>query len=601
MDINIIQVYAPTSASSNEDLEKFYEELEQAKSNCKKDEPTFIMGDFNAKVGERGEEKSVGQHGLGIRNEKGEHLLEWCETNDLLIANICFKQPPRRKWTWKKPGDDTKNQIDYILVNDRFKNALLSAKSYPGADCFSDHVPVVAVVRLKLKKIRTQPGNIKLNIGLLKSYQDLRQRYTVTVKNRFQGLEEVEEVEQHWQNLKEAITEAASTVIPPMRQKAKQKWMTDEILDLMDKRRQAKNDKEVYENLHRVIRKKCDEAKEVWLNSKCKVIDQQQNNKQHMMYKTMEEVVGKKTCSPSGCLKAKNSDIIMGKEKLLERWAEYIGELFDDDRKDHDIMKRNFAGLPILEDEVRSAIRKMKTGKATGPDGVSIELIEALEDYGTEQVTALLNSIYETGNIPADISKSIFVALPKKPGAVECEHHRTISLMSHITKILLRVIMMRVRNKIKPEIAAEQCGFVEGKGTTNAVFTLRVLIERALEVQKDVYLCFIDYTKAFDRIRHDEIIKELAHLHIDGNDLRTIKNMYWEQKAAMRVEGEEKLENMIITGMMTGRHCRGRQREKLTDGMAKWLGMGSVVAKLQKTKMRQEWRRLIANAMEQGT
>ncbi|GFS18696.1 LINE-1 retrotransposable element ORF2 protein [Elysia marginata] len=123
-------------------------------------------------------------------------------------------------------------------------------------------------------------------------------------------------------------------------------------------------------------------------------------------------------------------------------------------------MKRNFAGLPILEDEVRSAIRKMKTGKATGPDGVSIELIEALEDYGTEQVTALLNNIYKTGNIPADISKSIFITLPKKPGAVECEHYRIISLMSHITKILLRVIMTRVRNKIKPEIAAEQCGFV---------------------------------------------------------------------------------------------------------------------------------------------
>ncbi|GFS13579.1 eukaryotic translation initiation factor 3 subunit F [Elysia marginata] len=64
---------------------------------------------------------------------------------------------------------------------------------------------------------------------------------------------------------------------------------------------------------------------------------------------------------------------------------------------------------------------------------------------------------------------------------------------------------------------------------------------------------------------------------------------------------QEKLENLIITGMMTGRRCRGRQREKLTDGMAKWLGMGSVVAMLQKTKMRQEWRRLIANAMEQGT
>ena len=69
---------------------------------------------------------------------------------------------------------------------------------------------------------------------------------------------------------------------------------------------------------------------------------------------------------------------------------------------------------------------------------------------------------------------------------------------------------MRVRNKINPEISEEQFGFVEGKGTTNAIFILRTLIERALEIQKDVYLCFIDYTKAFDRVRHNEIIKELT-------------------------------------------------------------------------------------------
>ncbi|GFO03036.1 endonuclease-reverse transcriptase [Plakobranchus ocellatus] len=188
-----------------------------------------------------------------------------------------------------------------------------------------------------------------------------------------------------------------------------------------------------------------------------------------------------------------------------------------------------------MKDEIRAAIRKMKAGKATGPDKISVEMIEALEEFGIEKVTELLNEIYDTGQIPTDISKSIFIALPKKPGATECELHRTISLMSHITKILLRIVMLRVRNKIKPEIAEEQCGFVEGKGTTNALYILRTLIERALEVQKDVYLCFIDYTKAFDRVRHDEIITQLVKLKTDGKDLRVIKNMYWEQTAAMRV------------------------------------------------------------------
>ncbi|GFS20164.1 LINE-1 retrotransposable element ORF2 protein [Elysia marginata] len=96
-------------------------------------------------------------------------------------------------------------------------------------------------------------------------------------------------------------------------------------------------------------------------------------------------------------------------------------------------MKRNFAGPPIIKDEVRAAIRKMKAGKATGPDGVAVEMIEALEEYGVEKLTSLLNEIYDTGEIPTDISRSVFIALPKKPGATECELHRTISLMSHET------------------------------------------------------------------------------------------------------------------------------------------------------------------------
>ena len=126
-------------------------------------------------------------------------------------------------------------------------------------------------------------------------------------------------------------------------------------------------------------------------------------------------------------------------------------------------MKGNFAGPPIMKDKIWAAIRKMKLSKATGPHSISVEL----EDHEIDKIT-LLKEIYDTSQIPQEISKSIFIALPKKPGATEYELHRTISL-SHNTKILLRIIMMRVRNKIKPEIIDEQCGFVEGKGTTNAM------------------------------------------------------------------------------------------------------------------------------------
>ncbi|GFO31938.1 retrovirus-related pol polyprotein from type-1 retrotransposable element r2 [Plakobranchus ocellatus] len=139
--------------------------------------------------------------------------------------------------------------------------------------------------------------------------------------------------------------------------------------------------------------------------------------------------------------------------------------------------------------------------------------------------------------------------MPKKPGATECELHRTISLMSHITKILLKIIMLRIRNKIKPEITEEQCGFVEDKGTSNAIYILRTLIERALAVQKDVHLCFIDYTKAFDKVRHNEIITQLKQLNIDGKDLRIIN---WEQTAAMRIENKTSTFQDIKRGVRQG-------------------------------------------------
>ena len=107
-----------------------------------------------------------------------------------------------------------------------------------------------------------------------------------------------------------------------------------------------------------------------------------------------------------------------------------------------------------------------------------------------------------TCKIPQDLSKSIFIALPKKPGTLECELHRTISLMSHITKVILRVIMM------KPEISQEQCGFVKRD------IHCRTLCERAIEVQHELYLCFIDYAKAFDNVKHEDLFEFLQNLDI---------------------------------------------------------------------------------------
>ena len=128
-----------------------------------------------------------------------------------------------RLWAWKSPGDNTRNQIDYILINSRFRNALQVAKTFPGADCGSDHVPVCVTIRLKLKKIKTAIRNIKLDVDTLRSDSDIKEKFTVAVKNRFSILHDVQEVDEKWEHLKESITQAAEETIPKSQRKAKKK------------------------------------------------------------------------------------------------------------------------------------------------------------------------------------------------------------------------------------------------------------------------------------------------------------------------------------------------------------------------------------------
>lgn len=103
----------------------------------------------------------------------------------------------------------------------------------------------------------------------------------------------------------------------------------------------------------------------------------------------------------------------------------------------------------------------------------------------------MFNDMYRTGYLPEDLKKLIYIPLPKKERAINCQDHRTISLMSHVTKILARIILKRMRNKINPEIGDEQCGFVADRSTSNAIYILRTLVERSIEVQVDLSSSFL--------------------------------------------------------------------------------------------------------------
>ena len=208
------------------------------------------------------------------------------------------------------------------------------------------------------------------------------------------------------------------------------------------------------------------------------------------MHTKIKEATRKyKTCSSANCIEATNGTIIMEKEKILERWKVYICELFEDNRPpEYLVTRREKENLPILIEEIVKAIKSMPKGIAAGTDEVYIELTQALDDLGAEWMTKIVNKIYEEGHFPTAMSRSVFITLPKKAGTTKCELHRTVSLMSHMTKVTLKILLQRMRGRTKGEISEEQFGFMPDKGTRNAIFTLRMITERCVEMQKDIYI-----------------------------------------------------------------------------------------------------------------
>ena len=119
-----MQVYGPTQDHECEEIENLYQKIQNAIKYAKSDEDICIMGDLNAKVGDERYQNIVEMHGLGRRNERGERLIQFCKEKKLVIANTWFQQPARKLYTRKSPGDISRNQIDYIIFNERFRNCI---------------------------------------------------------------------------------------------------------------------------------------------------------------------------------------------------------------------------------------------------------------------------------------------------------------------------------------------------------------------------------------------------------------------------------------------------------------------------------------------
>ena len=172
--------------------------------------------------------------------------------------------------------------------------------------------------------------------------------------------------------------------------------------------------------------------------------------------------------------------------------------------------------------------------KASGDDGIPVELFQIPKDDAVKVLHSICQQIWKTQQWPQDWKRSVFIPNPKKGNAKECSNYRTIALISHASKVVLKILQVRLQQYMNDELPDVQAGFRIGRGTRDQIANICWIIEKAREFQKNFYFCFIDYAKAFDCVDHNKLWKILKEMGTPDHLTCLLRNLYAGQEATVR-------------------------------------------------------------------
>ena len=201
-------------------------------------------------------------------------------------------------------------------------------------------------------------------------------------------------------------------------------------------------------------------------------------------------------------------------EDSKKKWQEYTEELYKKDlhyQDNHDGMITHLEP-DILECEVKWALESITRNKASRGDGIPVELFQILKDDAAKVLHSICQRIWKTQQWPQDWKRPVFIPIPKKGNAKDCSNYRTVALISHASKVMLKILQARLQQYC--EIPDVQAGFRKGRGTRDQIANIHWIMEKATEFQKNIYFCSIDYAKAIDCVDHNKLWKILKEMGI---------------------------------------------------------------------------------------
>lgn len=577
---SLISAYAPTLDTDENIKDAFYESLDAALTKIPGSDKLVLMGDFNARVGTDNKlwKQVIGRHGTGKINSNGLRLLSLCSEHQLILTNTIFQLKKKYITTWMHPRSKHWHLLDYIITRQQDQNDVCITRAMRGAECWTDHRLIRSSFKLKIRPPhKKQQPRKRLDCRALdspKCVDHLRSKLA-------EGLATLEEddgvpdIENEWAKLRSIIHQAASVTIG-FTQKQHQDWFDNsstDIQELLGAKRKAHA--ALLSNPHsplllshyKAIRSKTQKQlrimeNEWWLRKAQEIQRHADNNNLFAFYDAVKALYGPQRQNIVPVRSADGSVLLKEKQQILERWAEHFDSLLNKvNPTDPSVLNAlpELPSVPSLDEppkftEILSAVRSLKNKKSPGPDGLPGEILKKGGYLLLRQLYHLICKIWQSETLPQEWKDSNIVTIYKRKGdRSSCGNSRGISLLSTAGKILAKLMLLRLTTHITEDILPEtQCGFRKNRSTLDMIFTARQVQEKCREQNKDLYITFIDLTKAFDTVDREILWTILQKFGVPPKFLSILKQFHSGMQASVLVGGLQSSPFPVKVGVKQG-------------------------------------------------
>ncbi|KAL6464878.1 hypothetical protein MHYP_G00271950 [Metynnis hypsauchen] len=501
--------------------------LDETLRRIPKSDKIFLLGDFNARVGQNSEiwNGVLGKHGVGQANSNGMRLLALCSEHNLTITNTIFQQKAKYKTSWMHPRSKHWHLIDYVIVRRRDISDVLKTRAMRGElEVFlsGDHSldEQWTAISSTLHEAAAQTIGFKN-----KNHQDWFDNNSDTIHNLLNNMHKAHQV---------ALKNPSSNTARLLWQKARR-----------DVRRTL-----------RIIQNE-------WWTAKAQEIQSfADRNDMHNFYNAVKTIYGPTTHSITPLKTADGHKILKDQNKILERWAEHFNTLLNQDADvDHTILCE-LPENPQIDDfnqpptfrEVLSAVHSLKNNKSPGTDKIPAELIKQGGYFCTRTLHQYILKIWADENIPQQWRDASIVTIYKCKGdKAICGNYRGISLLAVAGKVLAKVMLQRLINNITESMLPEsQCGFRKSRSTVDMIFTARLLQEKCREQHRDMFMAFVDLSKAFDTVNRDLLWDILLQIGCPNKFVSILHQFHDGMTSRVKIGGQESAPFLVRTGVRQG-------------------------------------------------